>query len=592
VRDALQLGEEARDLARLLKAKVPVAHGCLVRLGDPREERLRNIIAQILGQGASARLRPLFPTQGAALRFERRLGRVEDVSTPEEADRIVDAMLAVFAAPELRAALGGSLAGLRMRVIECDAGSGGRATSADPLHGDPDELDVWSYASGAAVWRIDRRSGHVTHPGGGLDGATAERVADLADRAQLALGRPLEIEWCMSRGRLAVAAVRSLPIHPTFTAGTWRRVALVAADEGTVAPLAIDALDRGLADAEERATERAVRRIYARPYRRLDGSGRLLGNVEVLPVPFAGAAAARVAAEAVKPLAVASAFERSLAAKIETFDGEHLGALSVEAFLGAFEARHAAVAEAFALLDRLRELTRSALAAAEASVGPLPRECYPALAAPLHTRERRRIHESLGKLAHRIEGEAAALVPRAGLSTPTRRRWDELKASLTDVRPLGIDLLPDALGASDEHFMEALRAARTSRYAELEKARKDALRRVLATARTRSMGRAREATVAAVGLLVRHVSVAKGETAEALAALLLRLRRAAIEAGARLVEMAVLESPEDALYLGLAEIADALSGEPGAYAARVRLRREDDARWAWFDAPRRIGAQT
>lgn len=591
VRDALQLGEEARDLARLLKNRVPVANGFLVRLGDPREERLRGLVSEVLATGAAVRLRPLFPTLGAAVRFERRMGRVADITSGAEAEIVLREVIDALAAPELRAALGGTLVGLRVRVIECVAGSGGRAASADPLHGDPDELGVWSYATGAAVWRIDRRSGRIIHPGEGLDGALAERVADLADRAQLALGRPVEVEWCQSRGRVAVAAVRSLPIHPTFTSGTWRRVALVAADEGTVAPLAIDALDRGLADEEQRSSGQTVRRIYARPYRRLDGKGRLLGNVELLPVPFAGAAAARAASEAVKPLAQAAAFQRGLSARLERFDAEDLRSMDADALLAALEARHAAVAEAFAILDRLRELTRTALAAAETACGPLPRECYPALAAPVRTKERRRIHESLAKLAQRIESEASALVPRSSLATPTRRRWDELRASLVDVRPLGIDVLPEAFGASDEHFLEALASSRLARNAELEKARKDALRRVLATARTRSMGRAREAIVASIGVLVWRISVVKGETAEELAALLLRLRRASVEAGQRLVDLAVLEQPDDALYLGLAEIADALAGEPGAYAARVRLRREDDARWAWFDAPRRIGAQ-
>src|SRR5690606_35826517 len=73
VRDALQLGEEARDLARILQAKVPVATGYLVRLGDEQEARLRAVIADTLAAGNGVRLRPLFPTLGAAQRFERRL---------------------------------------------------------------------------------------------------------------------------------------------------------------------------------------------------------------------------------------------------------------------------------------------------------------------------------------------------------------------------------------------------------------------------------------------------------------------------------------------------------------------------------------
>ena len=73
---------------------------------------------------------------------------------------------------------------------------------------------------------------------------------------------------------------------------------------------------------------------------------------------------------------------------------------------------------------------------------------------------------------------------------------------------------------------------------------------------------------------------------------MLRLREAAVEVGARLVDQAVLEEAEDALYLSLDELEEALRGEPGAYAARVRLRREDDLRWAAFDAPRRVGPRS
>ena len=46
--------------------------------------------------------------------------------------------------------------------------------------------------------------------------------------------------------------------------------------------------------------------------------------------------------------------------------------------------------------------------------------------------------------------------------------------------------------------------------------------------------------------------------------------------------------PADESTRELAELEDAVRGEPGAYAARVRLRREDDARWASFDAPRNL----
>ena len=114
------------------------------------------------------------------------------------------------------------------------------------------------------------------------------------------------------------------------------------------------------------------------------------------------------------------------------------------------------------------------------------------------------------------------------------------------------------------------------------------MRRLLATARGRDMGRSREGLVNTLGGLAERVAVVKGVVAEQLAASLLRLRAAALQAGQRLVDRAVLEVPSDALYLTLAELEEALVGEPGAYASRVRLRREDDARWARFEAPRRV----
>ena len=69
------------------------------------------------------------------------------------------------------------------------------------------------------------------------------------------------------------------------------------------------------------------------------------------------------------------------------------------------------------------------------------------------------------------------------------------------------------------------------------------------------------------------------------------MREAAVVAGERLCDAGVLETPEDALYMDVEELEQALEGEPGAYAARVRLRREDDQRWARYEAPRRLRAR-
>ncbi len=160
--------------------------------------------------------------------------------------------------------LGGSIP---VRVVGSEALPGG-AASADVV-GDPDGLSVWSRGHRASPWRIDRRSGRTEEKGEGLDVHKAEQVADLVDRVQLALGLPVEIEWVVQHGRPVVLTLLPLTFDATFTDGVWRRVALVAADEGTVAPLAIDALDRAFASEEPGPqVEANVRRVYARPHRR------------------------------------------------------------------------------------------------------------------------------------------------------------------------------------------------------------------------------------------------------------------------------------------------------------------------------------
>ena len=168
------------------------------------------------------------------------------------------------------------------------------------------------------------------------------------------------------------------------------------------------------------------------------------------------------------------------------------------------------------------------------------------------------------------------------------REWDRVRASVAGVRPLGIDVRPGAFGDTDAGFRTELQRVAALDIDANERARKDAMRRLSATARGRDMGRSREGLVSSLGGLAERVAVVKGVVAEQLAASLLRLRAGALAVGERLVERTVLDHPSDALYLTLAELEEALMGEPGAYASRVRLRREDDARWANFEAPRRV----
>src|SRR3954467_11590092 len=86
------------------------------------------------------------------------------------------------------------------------------------------------------------------------------------------------------------------------------------------------------------------------------------------------------------------------------------------------------------------------------------------------------------------------------------------------------------------------------------------------------------APAGALVTLLHRIARAKGELAEVLSTALLHLRAAALEAGERLAGDGVVERAEDTLYMPLDELEQALEGELGAYAARARLRREDDRR--------------
>ena len=519
------------------------------------------------------RVRSFLPTSA-----ERDIWPNADESLDAQIERIV------------RAARRAGLRFVDVAVAGTDAEPTGWARSMNRM-GDPDEVLVWTPGTVAEPWRIDRRSTRVSEPGRALSVLEAEAVADLVDRVQLVLGIPVEIDWCVQGGgRPVVFGVRPITLRPTFIAGAWSRLALTAADEGTVAPLAIDALNRAL-EVEERAprVDSTVRRIYARPYRRHHGEPVKLGASEPQSLARAGALVGRVVAESAPVIADALKFERTLDARFQRLDVDNLGDLGPEALMDVVRERHRVVAEALLLLDRSRELTRRGLETLEAIVGALPRECYGALAAPRSMRKRRRVHERLQKLRRKIEKQHGTLVEPDRLSESTRARWNETRADLADVRPLGIDVVPRPIGFSDATLLRALERLEESGHTAREEARKNAVGQVVATARSRSLGRLRAGLALSITPLLQRLARVKGGVSEGVADSLLLLRRAACEVGRRLVERAVLDEPDDALYLSLVELEEALSREPGAYAARVRFRREDDERWRNYDAPRRIG---
>ncbi|MBX3251631.1 MAG: hypothetical protein KF901_30920 [Myxococcales bacterium] len=564
-------GEEARDLARLDAAGVPVARGRLVPLDGAAEELEAALAGPVVG--GRAWVRALAPSLA-----ERRAVEPRGPSDLGPSDDWV-AAAAAWSTVQARDVV--------LRVVHAEEGPWGCASSVDPRRGDPDVLAVWQADSPDAAWRIDRRSTRVEVPGEGLGVVLAERVADLVDRVQLVLGLPVAIEWVVQDGRPKVLTARPSNVEPGFLEGRWRRVALVAADEGTVAPLAIDTLDRALR--EVGAEDVAVRRIYARPYRWREPVVVRLGEGTRLDLARAASDAGRVTLKVAPTLRDALAFERAFPERAAGHGARALAAMGDEALLAELAERQRFVAEGLAHLDACRSATRLALGALEGAAGPLRREQHAALAAVRHVRPRRRFHAKLAKLAKDIEDTHGGLVSASELSAPLRRRFDELRASAATLRPLGVDVAPVPYGRDDETFLQAMRTRPRPGLRARERARQEALDRAVEQAGRGLGGRARAALVRGLGALSMQIARAKGGAAEGVATALLALREVACEVGARLVRAAVLDEPEDALYLSARELEEALLGEPGAYAARVRLRREDDLRWAAFVAPRRVG---
>jgi hypothetical protein len=298
--------------------------------------------------------------------------------------------------------------------------------------------------------------------------------------------------------------------------------------------------------------------------------------------------AGRVAADVAAPLLAATRFDRAVDEALAVFDEEDVRLLDDGALVASLRARQRLAVDAFALMDRALRASLAILPVLETACGTVPRDAFADLAALRITRARRRALERLARLAERIETEHGRLVEAGALAPPLRARWQESLRAVRMLRPLGIDVCPLAMGADDAQLGLALRAGGAKSHELRERARRDATRRLLATARGRPLGAAREALAGAMLVLLSRVADAKGTVGDGLAAALLRLRDAAVEVGRRLVDAGILDAAEDALYLDLTEIGDALAGEPGAYASRVRLRREDDARWSHYEAPQRI----
>jgi hypothetical protein len=464
--------------------------------------------------------------------------------------------------------------------------------SLEPSSGDPQLVTVFPDPDGEGI-RIDRRT---MRPQQSVDGiAVAEEqvmhAADLADRAQLSLGEPVWLHVRSVGERLVILGIRTLSPRFQFTNASYRRTAALTATPGTLAPLSIDALERALKLEGDHGEEPRTRRLFGQAYRRIDEHHTpwRLGP-DVRHPARALARFTRLGRDVTLAFTDAQRFRRSLTRTLPRLDSEDLSAFDTEDLLQSLRERMALVVEALALLERSRLSTLSLLPAIEVTVASLPRELFAALAAPKRTHSRRATDAQLLVLCDRIREahQQALIVPTdPGLL----RLWSQTKAALQNARVLGMDVRPASIGSDDEHLLMALEEAAAARDENAELRRKEAERRLVGLAAKGPLGPLGVGPVAAQITLLARLARAKGSVAEALSATLLRLRSAALEAGERLVADALLDAPDDALYMPLDEIEQALSGELGAYAARVRLRREDDRRFRNFQPPRRISAR-
>jgi len=231
------------------------------------------------------------------------------------------------------------------------------------------------------------------------------------------------------------------------------------------------------------------------------------------------------------------------------------------------------------------------VSALESVTGALPRDAIHALSAIRKTRTRRRGEEKLLRLARHLVDQLGEVPAPQRIPATLRRRWEDTRTELAGLRPLGVDVRPLPYGHDDDTLRAGLLDVLARDLDGVEVARRETLRRLLVTARLRSLGRAREGLVIGLTLALAQLAELKGRLGEALAESMLRLRQGAVVVGSGLAEAGTIDAPEDALYLELSELEEAVSGEPGAYAARVRLRREADLRWRHDDPPRRLSAR-
>jgi hypothetical protein len=465
----------------------------------------------------------------------------------------------------------------------------GRVYSLEPSSGDPRFVAVLPDGEREAFW-VDRRTMRTARfPGSSqVHEADVVRAADLADRAQLALGQPLCLLFAFQGDKAHITGLEPLLPNVAFTALSYRRVAPFVGDSSTLSPLSVDALDRALRVEEDRGDEHRVRRIFGRAYRKVDAhhtpwSRRGRGRLAILQ------RTTRLTRDVALALADARRFRVALAENMGEHEAKTLAQRDQHDLIESLRARMGLVVSALVLLERSRMASLALLPPLAQLCDEVPRASFSALAAPIHTPERQAIDQKLLGLADATRGAEGR--PEKPRSPALREEWDRVRRSLGHVRSLGMDVRGAPIGSDDEQLLWALYEVEARHARQLSGAREQAQKALVAHALRGNVGPLGTAPVFGIAGLLTRLAEAKGFVAEGLSAALLRLRAAALEAGHRLASAGILERPDDTLYMTLEEIEQALEGELGAYAARARLRREDDRRWRNFDAPRLIMAR-
>lgn len=444
--------------------------------------------------------------------------------------------------------------------------------SMDPSNGDPECVIMRWIREGepgsAKPVCVDRRSTQVipdpSGPAPWPEGVALAQVMDVVDRVQMALGHPVRVTLDVSKPSPSVVSVEELPFDSTFLPVEHRLLSLIRRDEGVVAPLSIDALDRALRreGASMDLDEATVRRVYGRPYRR-----------DVMPqiIPDMRWAARHLAKRALHTSR--DAMPSPLEAK-----GDRA---SLEAQLRRSVRR---TGEVFRDLDLARIASRWCLGRAESVLGELDSHKRVALMRPIPTERRQSMETTLRDFA--LEVDPVQLEDGAVNLIPSHRaRFNELRKLCEGTREISLDVRAAPWGESDSHFAQVLLRFRDGQPCGESVYPWDRW----PTTQGGGHGIFAWSRLSSGWLhLLRRIVWVKGHLAESLCDRLLELRRVALAVGEHLEREGITECAEDALYLHVAELGQALANEPGAYAARVRLRREDDSRWGQTKVPRHI----